>query len=87
MPGEAVERFGPWRGIPEEELIEQLNKTADEMNVSSFALRWRLADLGIRPSTVARSLDETRLRDNGHARPQGYIPPLFSRPFSPLVAE
>lgn len=87
MPGEAVERFGPWRRIPEEDLIEQLNKTANEMNVSSSALRWRLAGLGILPSTVARSIDETRLRNNGQARPQGDIPPLFSRPFSALVAE
>ena len=87
MPSEAIERFGPWRGLSEDDLIDQLNKVADELNVSSSALKWRLVGLGKLPHPVACSLDVTRLRNNGHARPHGDIPPRFSRPFSALVAE
>ena len=41
MPAGALERFGGWSNLAEEELIARLNAAADELHVTSSALRCR----------------------------------------------
>ena len=76
-----LEQFGSWSNLTEEMLIAQLNAVADELHVTSSALRWRLVALGELRSTVARSLPEEALRNNGNDAVEPDLPALFSRPF------
>lgn len=80
-PRNALERFGQWKGLTEEELISRLNEAADELQVTSSALRWRLAALGKLERTAARSLSERDLRNNGGIGSRNPTPALFSKPF------
>ncbi len=86
MPAGALERFGPWPDLTEEELIARLNAVADELRVTSSALRWRLVALGGMKPAVARSLPEAALRNNGHGVVKEAPPPLFSKPFAEVLA-
>ena len=84
MPVDALERFGGWSHLVEEDLIVQLNSAADELRVTSSALRWRLVALGRLPA-AARSLPETALRNNGHDNIRAAPPPLFSKRFMEVL--
>ena len=56
MPASVLERAGCWAGLVRDELIMRLNDLADELHVTSSALRWRLAALGkLKPSAGAFS--------------------------------
>ena len=81
MPVGTLEKFGSWSNLTEETLIAQLNVVAEELHVTSSALRWRLVALGELKSTVARSLPEEALRNNGRDAVESELPALFSRPF------
>ncbi len=86
MPGGALERFGGWSNLAEEELIARLNAAADELHVTSSALRWRLAALGEMKPAMSRSLPEAALRNNGRAVVEDAPPALFSKPFVEVLA-
>ena len=86
MPASALERPGAWSDLTDEELIARLNATADELHVTSSALRWRLVALGEMKPAVARSLPEAALRNNGHDVVEDAPPALFSRPFVEVLA-
>ena len=81
MPAPVLERAGCWAGLVRDELIMRLNHLADELHVTSSALRWRLVALGKLKPSVARSLPEAGLRSNGHEVVEDATPALFSRPF------
>ena len=81
MPASTLEPSGGWSGLAGENLIARLNGVADELRVTSSALRWRLVALGELKPAVARSLPEVALRNNGHEAVAGAPPALFSRPF------
>ena len=81
MPPVALERFGQWKGLTEEELIARLNEAADELQVTSSALRWRLVALRKLERNVANSLSERDLRNNGGIGLKHPPPALFSKPF------
>ena len=81
MPARTLEQFSNWSNLTEEKLIAQLNAVADELHVTSSVLRWRLVALGELKSTVAHSLPEEALRNNGRDAVDGELPALFSRPF------
>ena len=81
MPVRTLEQLGNWSNLAEEKLIAQLNAVADELHVTSSTLRWRLVALGELKSTIARSLPEEALRNNGRDAVDGELPALFSRPF------
>ena len=66
MPAGALGRFGGWSNLTEEKLIARLNVVADELHVTSSVPRWWLVALGEMQATVARSLPEATLRNNGH---------------------
>ena len=86
MPAGALERFGPWPDLAGEELIARLNAVADELHVTSSALRWRLVALGGMKPAVARSLPKAALRNNGHGAVKEAPPTLFSKPFVEVLA-
>ncbi len=86
MPAGALERFGDWSNLSEENLIARLNIVADELHVTSSALRWRLVALGEMKPAVARSLPEAILRSNGRDVVEDATPALFSRPFVEVLA-
>ena len=85
MPRATVESFGEWERLDESALIERLNTAADELCVTSTALRWRLVALRRLRMARARALPDAALRNNGSDRAAGSPPPLFSRPFVEVV--
>ncbi len=68
MPATVVEQYEPWSALAEQDLVAQLNRTADELRVTSSALRWRLVALGVLSNDAATSLPEHLLRNNGQPR-------------------
>lgn len=85
MPARSLQRCRDWDALPQTALIEQLNTLADELLVTSSALRWRLAGLGMLKQSTATALPESALRNNGgKAKPPA--PPPFSRPFADVLA-
>ena len=81
MPAFTVKQLGDWSNLTKESLIAKLNFGANELQVTSSALRWRLAALGELEWDVANSLPRSDLRNNGHDVPIGSPPKLFSKPF------
>ena len=67
-------------------MIGRLNSVADDLQVTSSALRWRLVALGHVSRAEVESIPEGRLRNNGHGRPRQRPPALFSRPFADVLA-
>jgi Zn-dependent peptidase ImmA (M78 family)/DNA-binding XRE family transcriptional regulator len=87
MPRAALLRLGPWDGLEGKALALRLNAAAEELGVTSSALRWRLVATELLPRAVARGMDEALLRNNGRkAGARVALPPLFSRPFAELLA-
>lgn len=85
MPADSVARFGDWSAHGDDVLIARLNATADELRVTSSALRWRLVALGALSQARARALPEAALRHNGRKDADNVQPALFSRPFMEVI--
>ena len=85
MPARSLRRCRDWSELPEATLIERLNALADELLVTSSALRWRLTDLEMLRRSTARALPESALRNNG-GKASPVAPPPFSRPFADVLA-
>ncbi len=81
MPAAALEKCGHWMSLDNNDLIARLNAIANEFRVTSSALRWRLVALGQLKPSVARSLPEAALRNNGRDAAAGAAPALYSKPF------
>jgi Zn-dependent peptidase ImmA (M78 family)/transcriptional regulator with XRE-family HTH domain len=89
MPPGVLDRFGVWSELEAtpDDLIARLNTVADELQVTSSALRWRLVALDRLDKAVASRLPEERLRNNGRARAADEaLPPLFSKGFVEVIA-
>lgn len=86
MPAAVLAPFGDWADLSEEALVARLNATADALEVTASALKWRLVSLGQLTRAAARSIDDARLRNNGRRDARRDLPPLFSRPFALLIA-
>ena len=86
MPAKALERHGDWKSLGRDELIARLNAVAEELRVTSSALRWRLVALGQLKPAVARSLPEAALRNNGRKVATNTEPTLYSKPFVEVLA-
>ena len=85
MPAGSLERFGDWSGHGDDALIARLNAAADELHVTSSALRWRLVALGALSLAKARSLPDAALRHNGRKDVENVQPALFSQPFMEVI--
>lgn len=82
MPTAALDRFGPVEG----EIIAWLNATADALQVTATALKWRLVALDRLDLARAKEIPDAALRNNGRADAAGEPPPLFSKPFMEVIA-
>ena len=81
MPESYMAQFEDWQRLNDAQLIASLNALADELAVTSSALRWRLVALRHLKPEEARAIPEAALRNNGHGMPQGDSPDLFSKGF------
>lgn len=87
MPSAVLKRYGDWSGLGEIQLIKKLNETADALQVTASALKWRLVALGWLKPAVAKGISDSALRNNGRCAPAAAeLPPLFSRPFMDVLA-
>ena len=87
MPLSALREFDDCARLAMDDLVVRLNAVADELEVTSSALRWRLAALRRLTKARARDIPESALRNNGHeSAPCEPSPPLFSKPFAQLLA-
>lgn len=86
MPKAALEPLGDWNMLNMDGLITRLNSVADELEVTSSALRWRLVALRQLNKAKARSISEAALRNNGR-QPSATSPPLFSKSFVEVMAK
>lgn len=86
MPAAVLDRFGDWAVLADEDLIVRLNTVADELLVTSSALRWRLVDLERLEKSVGGRIAEARLRHNGRKKPaKEPLPRLFSKTFIEVI--
>ena len=85
MPRAAIDSQD-WTQLDMDDLIARLNTTADELGVTSSALRWRLVVLKKLAKSVAGSIPESELRNNGR-QVSPDLPPLFSKPFAEVLAK
>ena len=86
MPAATLESFGTWADLDMGGLIARLNTVADELQVTSSALRWRLVALRLLTRAQAREVPEAALRNNGHGRGRVTPPAQFSKPFVDVLA-
>lgn len=87
MPSPVLDRFGDWSELAEKALIDRLNDVADELLVTSQALRWRLVGLGRLSRAQNETISDDSLRSNGRSKPGTQAPPpLFSTPFVQIIA-
>ena len=86
MPQEVLEPYGTWGELEMDELIARLNAVANELDVSSSALRWRLVVLGQLTRATAQAIPDLALRNNGGVNEAQAAPPLFSRPYMEVIA-
>ena len=86
MPSSALREFDGCAQLDMDGLVARLNAVADELQVTSSALRWRLAALRRLTKAKAKVIPEDALRNNGHAPAPCEPPPLFSKPFAELLA-
>ena len=85
MPTAVLESLGDWAGLNRNGLIDRLNTAANELGVSSSALRWRLVELRKLTKAMAQEIPDAELRNNG-GNDDSTPPPLFSQPFAEVVA-
>ena len=86
IPSSALREFDDCARLDKDELITRLNAVADELRVTSSALRWRLAALRRLTKAKAKVIPEAALRNNGREPLPCEPPPLFSKPFAELLA-
>ena len=86
MPATALESYGDWVQLDMDCLIAQLNRVADDLCVTSSALRWRLVALRRLTKAKARAIPEAALRNNGRTTRDEESPALFSKPFAEVLA-
>ena len=86
MPRAALESLGDCGLLEMDDLIERLNAAANELGVTSSALRWRLVARGRLTKARAQAIPESALRNNGRQGEMAPPPALYSRPFMEVIA-
>ncbi len=85
MPRAVLEPYGAWADLDDAALTARLNATADDLQVTATALKWRLVALDALKPARARSVPDAALRYNGREAGEPNPPPLFSRPFMEVI--
>ncbi len=86
MPSSALREFDDCARLDMDGLVARLNAVADELGVTSSALRWRLAALRRLTKARANAIPEGALRNNGQESVPCEPPALFSKSFVELLA-
>ena len=86
MPATALGSYDGWAELDMDGLIAQLNHVADELCVTSSALRWRLVALRRMTKSKARAIPEAALRNNRRTMHPEEPPALFSKPLADVLA-
>lgn len=82
VPEASLKRFGDWSNLNDEGLIHKLIETANELQVTATALKWRLVSMKRLSRSRAQAIPGDALRNNGHATLTGATTsPLFSKRF------
>jgi Zn-dependent peptidase ImmA (M78 family)/DNA-binding XRE family transcriptional regulator len=82
MPASVLESFG----APGHDTVKWLNATADALEVTATALKWRMVALGKFDHGQAKAIPDAALRNNGHKVVRVEPPPLFSKQFMEVIA-
>lgn len=85
MPKTVLDRFGEW-ALGRDELVNKVNRVADELRVTASALKWRLVALRRIARAQAQEIPDAALRNNGRTVAKVEPPPLFSKPFAEVIA-
>ena len=85
MPRKLLEKYDSWLITDQTELINRLNTVANELHVTSSALRWRLVALDKLSSSVAQAIPDSALRNNGGTTMKEEYPKLFSKQFAEII--
>jgi Zn-dependent peptidase ImmA (M78 family) len=86
MPSAVLDRFGNWTELTGKALTDRLNQVADELLVTSQALRWRLVNTDRLTRAQNDAISDDSLRNNGSRPGRQTPPPLFSKSFVQIVA-
>jgi XRE family transcriptional regulator, fatty acid utilization regulator len=82
MPVAVLDRFAPAKV----EDVKWLNDTAEALQVTATALKWRLVALGRLDSAQANKISDSVLRNNGRDIAKRVPPPLYSKAFMDVIA-
>jgi XRE family transcriptional regulator, fatty acid utilization regulator len=69
------------------DIVPWLNATADKLEVTATALKWRLVALKQLDAARAKEISDEVLRYNGRKGPTGEPPPLFSKYFMEVLGQ
>ena len=86
MPRPGLDRFGEWAALDRGELVNKLNRVADELRVTASALKWRLVGLRRVARAQGQEISDALLRNNTRRVAKIELPPLFSKPFAEVIA-
>ncbi len=82
MPSSTLDRLGSW----DKDQVKRLNAAAAELGVTATALKWRLVATGRLDATIAKSIPDKSLRNNGGKAAEKDKPLPFSKPFMEVIA-
>ena len=68
-------------------IVAWLNATADKLQVTATALKWRLVALKRLDAAPAKEISDDALRYNGRKGPSGEPPHLFSKLFMEVLGQ
>jgi Zn-dependent peptidase ImmA (M78 family)/DNA-binding XRE family transcriptional regulator len=82
MPTSVLDRCSP----VQDEIVSWLNDTAEALQVTATALKWRLVALGRLDAGRANGIPDAALRNNGRDVAGREPPPLYSKAFMEVIA-
>lgn len=82
MPADVLARFDPARVDD----VQWLNDTAEALQVTATALKWRLVAFGRLDAAQANTIPDAALRNNGRDVLGRKPPPLYSKGFMEVIA-
>jgi XRE family transcriptional regulator, fatty acid utilization regulator len=82
MPADVLARFEPAKAGD----VRWLNDTAEALQVTATALKWRLVALGRLDAVQANKIPDTALRNNGRDIAGRQPPALYSKAFMEVIA-
>jgi Zn-dependent peptidase ImmA (M78 family)/transcriptional regulator with XRE-family HTH domain len=85
MPQASLKNYE--RASTKANIISWLNATADKLQVTATALKWRLVALGWLDDARAKEISDEALRYNGRSAPTSDAPPLFSKSFMEVLGQ